>query len=290
MFSLVLYITVPVFGVAAVGYLFGRLSNINMEAINNINMNLFVPMLLFYLLTEKLPHLADIGLIAAATAIVVLGSGLIAWPIAHLLKIPGRAMVPSIMFNNSGNLGLPLAALAFGEELLPLAVLAWVVSAWLNHSVGIWYMSGKLHPLEMLKNPAFAAAAIGLAFNFMDIHTPEILLPGLEMLSKVAIPLLLISLGVRLTSIDTSHWKLGVFAAILKPVVGISMAWIAILLLGLSDAEAKVMLLFGALPPAVVNFLFAERYNRYPHHAASVVAIGNLMALISIPLVLGFIL
>lgn len=253
-------------------------------------MDLFVPLMLFYLLTEKVPQLSDIGQIAAATAFIVLGSGLIAVPIARLFKIPGRAMTPSIMFNNSGNLGLPLAALAFGEEFLPLAVLAWVVSAWLNYSVGIWYMSGKLHPVEMVKNPAFAAAAIGLTCNFMDLHTPEILLPGLEMMSKVAIPLLLVSLGVRLTSIDTSHWKLGVFVAILKPVVGIFVAWIAIMVLDLSDSEAKIMLLFGALPPAIVNFLFAERYNRYPHHAASIVAIGNLMSLITIPIVLTFIL
>ena len=53
MFSQVLYITIPVFGIAAVGYLFGRLSQINMDAINKANMDLFVPLLLFYLLTEK---------------------------------------------------------------------------------------------------------------------------------------------------------------------------------------------------------------------------------------------
>lgn len=290
MFNQVLHITVPVFGIAAVGYLFGRLTKINMESINKANMNLFVPMLLFYLLTEKVPFISQLGLIAGAVVMVIFGSGLVALLIARLGNIPGRAMVPNIMFNNSGNLGLPLAALAFGEELLPLAVLAWVISAWLNHSVGIWYLSGKPHPGEMFKNPAFIAAAIGLLFNFLDIHTPPILLPGLEMLAQVAIPLLLISLGVRLTHIDTSHWKLGVLVAILKPVIGISVAWLAIQAFSIPDSEARVLLLFGALPPAVVNFLFAERYNRFPHHSASIVAIGNLMALISVPLVLGFIL
>lgn len=290
MFKQVLYITVPVFSIAGVGYIFGRLSKINMETLNNANMNLFVPILLFYLLTEKVPYLSDLGFIAVATVIVVLGSGLIALIVCRIFNIPGRAMVPNIMFNNSGNLGLPLATLAFGEKLLPLSMLAWIVSVWLNHSVGVWYMSGRLHPGELAKTPAFVAAVIGLVCNFLEWHTPEIFLPGLEILAQVAIPLLLISLGVRLTSIDTSHWKLGLFVAVMKPLIGISVAWLAILALNLSDDEARVMLLFGALPPAVVNFLFAERYNRYPHHSASIVAIGNLASLITIPIVLGFIL
>jgi len=290
LFSQVLHITVPVFGIAAVGFLFGKLTNINMETINRINMNLFVPILLFYLMTEKVPSIADLSSITISVITVVIGSGLVGILIAHLFKLPAHAIVPNLMFNNSGNLGLPLAALAFGEKVLPLSVFAWVISAWLNHSIGIWYLSGKWHPVEMFKNPAFSAAAIGLIFNILDIHTPSILLPGLQMLSQVAIPVLLISLGVKLTDIDTSHWKLGVMVAVLKPFVGVGIALLAIFFYDLSEEETKVLLLYGALPPAVVNFLFAERYNRYPHHSASIVAIGNLMALISVPIILSIIL
>jgi len=40
------------------------------------------------------------------------------------------------------------------------------------------------------------------------------------------------------------------------------------------------------LPPAVVNFMLAEQYNRNPDQVASIVMIGNLIGLITIPLVL----
>ena len=45
----------------------------------------------------------------------MLGSGLLAWPFAQLLHEDRRTFVPPMMFNNCGNMGLPLAVLAFGQ-------------------------------------------------------------------------------------------------------------------------------------------------------------------------------
>jgi predicted permease len=194
-----------------------------------------------------------------------------------------------MMFSNSGNLGLPLATLAFGAEYLPLSVIAFVVSAALNHSLGVWYVSGQ-NPKGLLRNPVFLATGVGIACNLLDWQIPRLFLPGLEMLAQVAVPLLLVALGVRLTHIETEHWKLGVFAAILCPVLGLLLAWISIWLLRLDPYESQALILFGALPPAVMNFLMAERYGHFPHQVASIVAIGNLMALVTIPLVLIYLL
>jgi len=44
------------------------------------------------------------------------------------------------------------------------------------------------------------------------------------------------------------------------------------------------------LPPAVLNFLFAERYKQEPHRVASIVLIGNLAALLFLPLALAYVL
>lgn len=290
MFSQVLQITAPVFGIAFIGFLYGRFTGNTMDAANNANMSLFVPAMLFYILTEKIPSLGAIDDIAIAVVMIIFASAIISGIIARIAGIPSRAFVPTMMFNNAGNLGLPLAALAFGEDLLPLSVIIFVVSATLHHSIGVWYISKRLNPIEQLKNPVLLATCAGILCNLYDIHTPQALLPGLEMLSKVAVPLLLVSLGVRLNHIDMSHWKLGLFAAILKPVMGVALAWLTIRILDLDQDHARVILLYGALPPAVVSFLFAEKYNQYPHQNASIVAMGNLMALISIPLILAVIL
>jgi malate permease and related proteins len=290
LFSQVLSVTAPVFGIVLIGILYGRFSGINLDAANRINMSLFVPALLFYVLTEKIPDLSRMGDITVAAAIVILGSGLLTLPITRIMRLPERAILPSMMFNNSGNLGLPLAALAFGEQFLPLAVMAFVVSAGLNHSLGIWYVSQRMHPGEMLRNPVFLATLTGISFNLFGLHTPAMILPGLEMLSQVAIPLLLVALGTRLSQIDLAHWRLGLLIGLLCPAVGLMLAEVAILLLKLKPSEAQLILLFGALPPAVMNFLMAERYHQFPAQVASIVAIGNLLSVIVLPCLLVFIL
>ena len=61
-------------------------------------------------------------------------------------------------------------------------------------------------------------------------------------------------------------------------------------LLGLQGREAAMLLVFGALPPAVLNFLFAERYKQEPERVASIVLIGNLAALVFLPLALAIVL
>lgn len=61
-------------------------------------------------------------------------------------------------------------------------------------------------------------------------------------------------------------------------------------LLGLSGRDAAMLLVFGALQPAVLNFLFAERYKQEPQRVASIVLIGNIAALIFLPLALVLVL
>lgn len=282
----VLQISVPVFLVAALGYVFGRYHGPEMDSANRVNMVLFIPALLFYVLSEKIPADLPWGGITAGAAAVVLGSGLLAWPVARLAGMPVKALVPPSMMNNAGNLGLPLALLAFGEAVLPLAVVAFVVEVALHFSVGVWILKGRMDPGILATNPIFVATVAGVAFNLMDLHAPAILLPGIEMMSQVAIPLMLVSLGVRLNRLDLSHWRIGLVGALLAPATGILCALAAIRILGLDPVTADVLLLFGALPPAVMNFLMAERYDTFPAEVAAIVSFGNLAALAVIPAVL----
>ena len=44
------------------------------------------------------------------------------------------------------------------------------------------------------------------------------------------------------------------------------------------------MLTFGALPPAVLNFMVAEQFGQEPGKVASIVLIGNLLSIVFVPL------
>jgi predicted permease len=285
----VLEITLPVFAIVLVGYVYARLRNLDMEEPNRLNFEVFIPALLFFVLSEKIPQDFQFGGLALGGTIVVLGSGLLLLPASRFLGFRPTAFLPSMMFNNSGNLGLPLAVFAFGEELFPAAVVLFVVMVCFQHTLGTLMLEGKINLKVFVKNPIFVATGLGILANQLDWHLPEITIPAIEMLGQVAIPLMLIALGVRLTSIRLDHWKMGVWGAVLCPLSGIACALLAINMIDLPKEQAGLLVLFGALPPAVMNAIMAERYNKEPELVASVVAVGNLLSLLVIPATLLFI-
>ncbi len=110
------------------------------------------------------------------------------------------------------------------------------------------------------------------------------------MLGKISIPLKVFSLGVRIASIDLQEWKIGLLFAVLTPTVGFCIAFALVMLFDFTAIQAGSLLLFGTLPPAVMNFLFAERFNQQPKSVASIVLLGNLFAMITLPIALAYVL
>lgn len=286
----VLEVTVPVFAVILVGYLYARFRPTDMAVANRLNVHLFVPALLFFVLSEKLPAASALAGPALGAAVVVLGSGLLAWPVVRLTGWSARTVVPPVMFNNSGNLGLPLAALAFGEAGLALAVVLFVVEMVLHFSVGVFLLQGRAELGPLLRNPILLATAAGLWAHFGDWQAPALVRPAIEMMADVSIPLMLVALGIRLTDVDLSQWRVGLTGSLLCPATGLLAAWAFITLAGLTGMQAGLLWLFGALPPAVLNYILAEHYQRGPAEVASIVVLGNAAALVTIPVVLYFVL
>ena len=66
-----------------------------------------------------------------------------------------------------------------------------------------------------------------------------------------------------------------------------ALAWACAPLLGLQGTQAGMLLIFGALPPAVLNYIFAELYRQEPEKVASIIMVGNVASLIFVPLALA---
>ena len=195
-----------------------------------------------------------------------------------------------MMFNNVGNMGIPLILLAFGDDFLAIAVVCFVVEMTLHFSLGIFMINPKMRLNSILKQPVIIATIAGFAVALSGFQLPTSASLPIDMLGQICIPLMLFTLGIRLTNISFDDWKVGLVGAILCPVSGILMAIAAQILLQLPPEQYAVLIVFGALPPAVLNYMVAEQYQQDPKRVASIVLIGNLMALISIPLTLSFVL
>jgi predicted permease len=284
MLERVLGIILPVFLVIALGFGFARRARPDMTWVNRINVNVLAPALIFTALAGKDFDLAANGLLIAGCVGVVLGSGLLAWPFTRLLGEDHRTFVPPMMFNNCGNMGLPLAALAFGQAGLSAMVAVFTISNLLHFTVGIWIVDRHAHVWKMLKSPMVAATFVGFAFAILHPPVPDWLMLALKLTGDAMIPLMLISLGVRLAEVSWSSWQLGVIGGLVCPLTGIAMAALLSPVLGLDPPQQGLLLLFGCLPPAVLNFMVAEQYHQEPGKVASIVLIGNLMAALIVPI------
>jgi hypothetical protein len=276
----------PVFAVVAAGYFYAIRKRPDMAFANQLNMDIFVPALVFSALANKNFDLAAYGSLAAGALLVVLGSGLLTWPLAKLLKVDIRTFLPPMMFNNSGNMGLPLMLLAFGEQALSAAVVLFFVENILHYSLGTWMLDHRTKLINLWRVPVIAASLAGMAVSLFKFELWSPLITAIKMLGDVSIPLLLFSLGVRLTSSGAKDWKLGLIGAAACPLAGMLVAWSVAPLLDLHGEQRAMLLIFGALPPAVLNYIFAELYRQEPEKVASIVMIGNVAALLFVPLAL----
>src|SRR4029450_3943984 len=133
----ILGIILPVFLVITLGFAYARKAKPDMAWVNRINMNILAPALIFSALAAKDFDLLANWLLILGSIGVVLGSGLLAWPFAWLLHEDRRTFVPPMMFNNCGNMGLPLAVLAFGQPGFSAMVALFTVSNLLHFTLGV---------------------------------------------------------------------------------------------------------------------------------------------------------
>jgi predicted permease len=291
-FERILGIILPVFIIIAVGYGYARLrgerARADMTSVNRVSMEALCPLLVFTALAAKDFDLAHNGTLILAGVLISLGSGLLAWPVARLLGYDVRTFLPPMMYNNCGNMGLPLAVLAFGTSGLSAAVALFMACNLIYFSIGIKIIeSGRSQhtPLwKFLVSPMMVAMMIGMLFAVFRITLPPPLMQALKMLGDACIPLMLFALGVRMLDVNFKSWHIGLVGAAVCPVAGLIVAWLLDGVLDLTAMQRGQMYLFAALPPAVFCFMVAELYKQEPDKVASIVLLGNLAALVFVPL------
>lgn len=278
----------PVFACVALGAYYGWRYRPDMSVVNKINMDVFTPLLVFWAITDKPFDWGGYTDLALGGIAVILGSGLLLLPVVIAAGINLKTFLPPMMFNNSGNMGIPLVLFAFGEPALQAAVVLFMVEMVLHFTLGFYMLDQRTKPWLLLRMPVIVAAILGLVFSAFNITLPEALANTVHLLGQVAIPLLLFSMGVRLLDVNFHDWKLGAWGAVLGPLAGLLSVALVAPFLDLSSMQWAQLLIFAALPPAVLNVLVAERFRQQPEQVASIVLLGNLGSLLVIPAVLWF--
>ena len=284
MFSKIASITLPIFTLVLVGFLYGRRVKPDLGGANKLIVEIALPVLIFISLSSKLFDPVAALLFTAASIALILLSGLIAWPLAKFSGATVQAFLPCAMFTNVGPIGIPLIALAYGPEGMATAVVLLVISNVLHFTLGAGVMSGKVDWRMVYANPLVWATVLGVASSQFQLTLPQWVETSCTMIGSLLVPMMLMSLGVRLASSQVADAWVGARSGVLILIIRLAAALLALWLIPLQGLERGALILFACLPPAVFNYMLADKFQVEPNKVASTVIVGHLMSLAFLPL------
>ena len=287
----VLEIVSPVFLLAGVGFVWVRAGfEYRIEFVTRLAMTLAVPCLIFTALMKTEADLGALFNLTLAAICAYAAVGVAGWVLFKALGMNLRTYLAPFIFGNTGNLGIPLALFAFGQPGLERAVVLLAVSAVLSFTFGIWLVAGRGSFLKILKEPMIGATLLGALFLWQGWETPRFLTNTLDLAGQMAIPMMLITLGVAVGRLSPGRVSVAIVLSVIKLVVCAAIAWGIGLAFNLDDVSFGVLVLQIATPVAVTAYLLAEKYGADSQSVAGFVVVSTLISVAGLPLLLGLLL
>ncbi|MFL2799216.1 MAG: AEC family transporter [Paracoccaceae bacterium] len=286
----VFQISAPVFLLTAIGFVWVKLDiEYRVEFVTRLAMTLSLPCLIFVSLmnTQISPEILRAVSLAAiiSYALVTIASFIL----VKVLKLNVSTFLAPLIFGNTGNLGLPLAFFAFGTEGLSYAVVIFAIMATYNFTFGVWVISGGGSIIKATKEPLVWGTILGLIFLINNWKTPLFLTSTLELIGQMAIPLMLITLGVAIARLRLINISRALIITLTKFFICLVLSIIVGRYFQLEHIPFSVLLLQLTTPVAVTSYLLATKYDNGSDDIAGLVIISTLISAIYIPIILFFI-
>ena len=277
----------PIFVMTFVGYLLGRTNkDIDTRTISTIVLLIATPCLIFSTLTSLSIDTSLLFTMAFAAALAVAVAAIAAFPLLKFFGMPIPVYLTSLTMPNSGNIGLPLVLLAFGEQGLALGICYFFVVALLQYTVGAAIISGQYRPYDLVRQPLIYAIVLVFIVLATGIKVLPAIATTVELLGGMMIPAMLVMLGASLAQFGIADLKPAMIIALARIAIGTVTGLAVILILSLSGVEAGTVFLMASMPAAIVNYVFAERYHPDAQKVAGAIVVSTLLTFAVLPAIL----
>jgi hypothetical protein len=302
------FIVLPMTLLTAVGFVLQRALRLDMDTLTKLNFWFVIPALIYSSVVTSTLTAGDIGRLVLFGAAMIAGLSALTLVAAIFLRVPKerrRALLLCVLFDNSGNYGIPLQELAFfrsgyGPMAVGIQVYLMIFQNMVNFTLGIFLAAGQRGGSwwktidKVLSVPPLYALAAGwltvLVRNGIGDGgvTGDVLQPFWQTIEYVRggfIPIAVLTLGAQLAipahSADTSE----AFLPVLLRLIGSPLlALLLIPLLGFKGITAQVLLVSSAMPTAVNAALMAAYYRNHPSFVARAVFLSTVLSPLTVSL------
>ncbi|KPQ26126.1 MAG: putative permease [Halomonas sp. HL-48] len=279
----------PVLAGAGLGFTWVRLGHpYPVDFVTRLVFNIGTPSLVLASLAGAEIDASTFGRTMLATALVIICMAGATFFVAKLLRRDWRVLLSPMMYPNTGNMGLPVVLYAFGSAGFVYGITVMVTVSLFQFTVGTM-LASRGNPFKALaKTPTVYAIAIAMALLLTDTQLPLWIANSVDLMSGFTVPLMLITLGVSLASIQVRSLRSGLGFSLVRIPLAAGAAWLIAGWLGLPPLAQGILVLQMSMPVAVFNYLFAQRAQREPAYVASLVFCSTLLALVYLPLMLAW--
>lgn len=281
----------PILIVAGFGFALRRWFAIEQKSLSGAVLNVLSPALVFSSLTNSQVapgEMLDIGLFTVAVIAAMGVIGLLLSPILRLTRIETSALLILIMFVNSGNFGLTLVQLRYGDAGLSRAVVYYVTATILLYTVGVFIASsGRVGWKETLSRmarlPAVYAAILAVIFYGLQIQVPAPIMSAVDIAAAGAIPVMLLVLGMQLADLRGDiNMRLAVPSVGLRLIAGPVIGILVATLIGLKGLSRSAAIIEASMPSAVFTIILATEFGLPAPAVTSIVVLSTLISPLTI--------
>jgi predicted permease len=284
-------VVLPVLLVAGIGFTWARMGRrFDSVFLTDIATNIGTPCLVAHSLTTLKISPAALAQMGMAVLVAIAGFLVLGIVTLRLMKLSPNSYLPALTFPNTGNMGLPLALFAFGQEGLGLAVVYFGCTVTLQFTLGISLSAGNLSLSRLVRTPTIYAVAISILLLVLKIQPPAWIDNTISVLGGITIPMMLLTLGVSLAQLKVNAMGRNLVLACVRLAGGFLIALLVVHLFDLPPMAAGVLIIQSSMPVAVFNFLFAQYYGRAHGDVAAMVVISTAISFVTLPLLAYYVL
>lgn len=296
LFSIFVADLLPVFVIAAVGFVLARHARIPAQAIARLTFHALAPALVFDALAASVVDSRQFGRMALFYVLVAGTAACVARLLAALLRLD-RQMRTAFMLvtvcSNSGNYGLPVTLLAFGREALAFASVYFVSSSIFSYTGGVLLAaSGRRGLREALAGlrrvPAVYAAVAAVVSLLFGLTPPAVATTPIGLLADAAVPMMILVLGMQLERASMPSHPGAVAAAVLLSLVLTPLAGLTIAgAIGLEGPAYQAGALQASMPTAVITAILAMEFDVEPDFVTGVIFVSTLLSPLTVTLMIA---
>jgi len=296
-FSILTDSIAPIFLIILIGYIIGKKFAVDIFTLTKINLYVFVPALIFVKITETEITREMLGAIGFAALLMGIMS-FISMGVSRIRRSPrtlASAMRNSVLFYNSGNVGLPLIMLLYNQkpEAVSIQIMVLLVQNLTTNTIGLYNasrgnMTIRQSLRQVLKMPSVYAVTVAFLFKFLQVDLSRAFIwPAAIFLSNGLVSVALLTLGVQLSKVKMDFKNADAYiASFLRLVGGPLAAYLLIRLFGITGVTAQVLLISSSVPTAVNTSLIAVEFHNEPDFASQVVFTTTLLSALTMSVVI----